>query len=176
MGSSNCCTSRDPPSPDGDPPRPAVTLSEASHTTVKDMIPSWSTVSRISKPEDAAEFQAIFENIVDDQHFGDLELERIKNKHSSNTLHIIAHRLKKRLSRDSGISKRQLRASIRGSEEEVERRAELRRIRQKRIQEELSSEAVYDDDAESLSTIAQSSGQTASLALRGAFPPMSLHL
>jgi hypothetical protein len=39
------------------------------------------------------------------------------------------------------------------SEEEIERRAELRRIRHKRIQEELSQEGAYDEDAKSLSEV-----------------------
>lgn len=83
-------------------------------------------------------------------------------KKASSTLSTVKNRLKKHLSKDSGIttSKRHSRASVGTSEAEIERRAELRRIRHKRIQEELSNEGIYDDDAKSLSTLdaATSSG------------------
>lgn len=48
------------------------------------------------------------------------------------------------------MNKRRSRSSVGHSEEEVERRAELRRIRQKRIEEELTYESEQDNDAESL--------------------------
>jgi hypothetical protein len=102
--------------------------------------------------EDAAAIQAIFE-----EEKSGTETERVKtvSKKTSSILDAVRSRLKKHLSQDSGItnSKRHSRASVGTSEEEVERRAELRRIRQKRIQEELSQEGVYDDDAKSISTV-----------------------
>jgi len=82
------------------------------------------------------------------------EPDCVKLKKSASTLKSVKSRLKKHLSRDSGVSKRLSRCSVGTSEEEIERRAELRRIRHKRIREELSNEGIYDDDAHSISTIA----------------------
>ena len=65
----------------------------------------------------------------------------------------IQDRLRKHISRESGPSKRLSRASVGQSEEEIERRAELRRIQKKRILEELSADDGYDDDAKLLSTL-----------------------
>lgn len=80
-------------------------------------------------------------------------LTGIKSKKSSSTLKNVTKRLKKRLSRDSVLSKRYSRSSVGTSEEEIERRAELRRIRERRIREELSNDEVYDDDAKSVSSM-----------------------
>jgi len=66
----------------------------------------------------------------------------------------IQDRLRKHISRESGVSnKRHSRGSVGTSEEDIERRAELRRIQKKRILDELSAEGEYDDDAKSLSTV-----------------------
>ncbi len=106
-----------------------------------------------------ARFRAMFEGgeIVDSEDDdgsgggGAVEMEEIKAKKSIISLKAVADKLKKRLSRESGGStKRHSRSSVGTTEEEAERRAELRRWRQKRIQEELSSEEVYDEDAKSL--------------------------
>ena len=78
----------------------------------------------------------------------------IKSKKSSSTLKSVTQRLRKHLSKDSALSKRLSRSSVGTSEEEVERRAELRRIRERRIREELSNEGVYDDDAKSVPSMA----------------------
>jgi hypothetical protein len=77
----------------------------------------------------------------------------IKSKKSSSTLKSVTKRLKKHLSRDSALSKRHSRSSVGTSDEEIERRAELRRIRERRIRDELSNEKVYDNDAKSVSSI-----------------------
>jgi hypothetical protein len=171
--SSGCCLSRDPPSPDGLAPRPAISAASSTRRPSKDHIPSWTTI-------DAAQLQAIFEEdavvplaedspevkskakgklvsiLEGDKSETDTELksEEIKAKKSSSTLKAVTQRLKKRLSRDSALSKRHSRSSVGTSEEEIERRAELRRIRERRIQEELSNERIYDDDAKSVSFMA----------------------
>ena len=155
MSSLACCTSRHPPSPEGVAPRPALASPPAFKLNAKSQgfFPaSWSSESRLSKPEDAAAIEAIFEedkSSLRDRH------NKIVSKKTSSTLTAAKSRLKKHLSKDSGFTapKRHSRVSVGTSEEEVERRAELRRIRQKRIQEELSQEGIYDDDAKSLSTI-----------------------
>ena len=76
-----------------------------------------------------------------------------KAKKSSGSLVSVKGRLRKHLSRELKIPRRRSRSSVGTSEEGIERRAELRRIRQKRIQDELSSEFGYDSDAKSLQTI-----------------------
>jgi len=153
MGFTVCCTNRAPPSPDGFAPRPAIGHSLTKVDSPPTFVASISTiVSRLSNPSDAADLQAIFE---DEKSSIDGGLVRTKPRRSANAVHAVADRLKKRLSRDLSIAnstKRHLRSSVGSSEEEVERRAELRRIRQKRIEDELSCE-IYDDDAKSLSTI-----------------------
>lgn len=151
MGTVNCCTSRRPPSPDGAAPRP-VLMSEIplQGEVAPTYLDSSNTSSRLSRPEDVAELQAIFES---DKSSFESKCERIKRSESSNTLKSVTTKLRKHLSRDSGVSKRYSRASVGTSEEEIERRAELRRIRHKRIQEELSCEGIYDEDAQSLRSV-----------------------
>ena len=161
MWLANCCTSRGTPSPDGQAPRPVPETHEPRQgKTPQTCLPSLSATSRLSKPEDIADLQAIFES---DKSSTESEHRCVKNKESSNTLKAIRKRLGIHLSIDSGVSKRLSRSSVGTSEEEIERRAELRRIRQKRIQEELSSEGIYDEDAKSLPS-AIVAGSSSSLA------------
>jgi len=91
-----------------------------------------------------------------DKSDSDIEMRfvEIKGKKSSSTLKSVTKRLKKHLSRDSLASKRLSRSSVGTSDEEIERRAELRRIRERRIRDELSNEGLYDDDAKSVSSLA----------------------
>jgi hypothetical protein len=151
MASLSCCTSRQPPSPDGPPPRPAESPSKILKLVPKDYLPekTWSSISRLSNLEDATEIQGTFEDKSDTDDEG----YNVTAKKSSRTLNAVKSKLRQHLSRDSATSKRQSR-SVGTSEEEVERRKELKRLNHKRIQEELSNEGMYDDDAESLSTIA----------------------
>jgi uncharacterized protein YdaT len=109
---------------------------------------TWCSISRLSKPEEIAELQEIFEDKSDT----DDEDHNMTVKKSSSTLNAVKTKLRHHLSRDSATSKRQSR-SVGTSEEEVERRKELKRLNHRRIQEELSNEGIYDEDAESLSTI-----------------------
>ena len=153
MSSADCCLTRKPPSPDGLAPRCVPSASSNSPSRLRKSLlkdfPSLSAASRLSKPEDIAELQALFEDgkdsIADSQG-------RVKARKSSSTLNAVKKRVKKHFSFDSGVSKRHSRTSIGTSEEEVERRAELRRIREQRIRDELSND-IYDSDAKSLSTI-----------------------
>jgi hypothetical protein len=168
--SSSCCIGRDPPSPDGLAPRPADSLASSGRRVSKEHIPSWTTA-------DAAQIRAIFEEdtitplpeegpqvkphkgkgklvaiLEGDRSDSDAETKfvEIKSKKSSSTLKSVTKRLKKHLSRDSALSKRHSRSSVGTSDEEIERRAELRRIRERRIREELSNGGVYDNDAKSV--------------------------
>ena len=178
--SSNCCIGGAPPSPESIPNRPSTSLNvRPSKKLTKDPLPAWTT-------KNEAELQAILEEnfqsdmievepvlltmskamsshnrkaisqgaFLDDS---DEELDVVITKKSSGTLHAVTERLKSHLYAESRPGKRDSRASIGTSEEEVERRAELRRIRQRRIQEELSNESIYDDDAKSLDSVTASS-------------------
>ncbi|KAK1836107.1 hypothetical protein QBC39DRAFT_108410 [Podospora conica] len=58
---------------------------------------------------------------------------------ASSTLQLVRTHLRRHISQDS-LSKRKSRSAVGSSQEEIERRAELKRLRHKRIQEELSSE------------------------------------
>ena len=151
MGSKLCCTSRAPPSPDGLAPRTARRLSPAKKNLNRGFATSLSPASSfLSNLNDAADLRAIFED--DKSSIGDSTLWT-NPKRSRNTIRDVTDRLKKRLSRDMSITdpiKRRSGCSAGGSEEEIERRAELRRFRQKRIEDELSND-IYDDDAKSLS-------------------------
>jgi hypothetical protein len=169
--SSNCCTNRNPPSPEGEPPRPAIAPSKLHQPRVKDVVSSGST----GAAEVAAELRPIFEegeidNNIDSMKHGssskaidiirdenpdaDDEWEQIKPRKSNATLNAVKQKLKKHLSREMSLVKRQSISSVGTTEEEIERRAELRRIRHKRIKEELSNEASYDEDAKSILSIA----------------------
>jgi hypothetical protein len=171
--SSSCCIGRHPPSPDGLAPRPASSSVSSGKRVSKEHIPSLTR-------SDVAQLRAIFEEdtipplpeegpqvkphkgngkltsiLEGDKSDSDIEMRvvDVKSKKSSNTLKSVAKRLKKHISKDSELSKRHSRSSVGTSEEEIERRAELRRIRERRIREELSNEGVYDPDAKSVSSI-----------------------
>lgn len=162
---SSCCTSR-APSPDAVPPRPVVSAIKISKRISKDHVPSWVSVdttelraifeeAELTDPcdikhishKDSAKFRELLEV---DKFVTDSESEQVTTKKSSSTLKAVTQKLKKHLSKDGSLSKRHSRNSIGTSEEEIERRAELRRIRERRIREELSNEGVYDDDAKSV--------------------------
>ncbi|KAL5324270.1 hypothetical protein ACEPPN_008815 [Leptodophora sp. 'Broadleaf-Isolate-01'] len=165
---SSCCTSRAPPSPDAVPPRPVVPEVKTNRRISKDHVPSWISVdtrelraifeeaeptdpcrAKHISHKDSAKFRELLEG---DKFVTDSESEKITTKKSSSTLKAVTQKLKKHLSKDEGLSKRHSRNSIGTSEEEIERRAELRRIRERRIREELSNEGVYDDDAKSMTS------------------------
>ena len=111
---------------------------------------SSSTSSHLSRPEELAELQAIFES---ENLSLEPECELMKRGESNNTLKNGTTKLRKPLSRDAVVSKRISRASVGTSDEEIERRAELRRLRHQRIQEELSHEEIYDEDARSFHSV-----------------------
>lgn len=166
----NCCTSRHPPSPDGFPPRPTVSEAAIVPQVPRDPVISWTAAEH-------AELRAIFEEddkdveaeimqvkdnstrrlkailLGDETHSGSHSAKLNIRKSNTNTLIAVTQKLKKHLSLESaGPSKRHSRSSVGTSEEEIERRAELRRIRTKRIKEELSNEGLYDDDAKSMAS------------------------
>lgn len=113
----------------------------------------------MSQPEDAAQLRAIFEDNLCEEGYDRGKMKSMKAKMSFNTLNAVANamttKLRKHFSRDLALSKRLSRSSVGNSEEDIERRKELRRLRDKRIQEELSMDN-FDDDAASLSTVVSS--------------------
>jgi hypothetical protein len=137
-----CCLSREAPSPDSVPSRPVYTSEAIPLPPILDKpaVLSWSTFSRFSKPEDAAELEAIFNT------------DRVENNESSlmHTITAVKSKLRKHLSRESALSKRRSRSTVGQSEEEIARRKELKQLRQKRIEDELGDEGVYDEDAKSI--------------------------
>jgi hypothetical protein len=114
---------------------------------------SWSTASWLSKPEDVAELRVLFEG--DKSDVDDEESRVIAVKRSTSTLDAVKSKFQKHLSRESVMSKHRPRSTVGNSDEEIQRRKELRLIRDRRIKEELSTKGAYDDgDAKSLSTVA----------------------
>lgn len=84
---------------------------------------------------------------------------KIHHKESSSRLHDVTTKLRKRLSRDSAVSRRSSKRKLRSttSEEDMERRRELKRALHKRLQDEILedrrvSEGGYDPDAETIAT------------------------
>ncbi|THV47788.1 hypothetical protein BGAL_0289g00160 [Botrytis galanthina] len=182
MGSSTCCTSRQPPSPDAVSPRPVRSPSLTPVNTLRNsprktsnfrngelqtQVTAWSSATKM---ENTTEIKAVSEGecspdsdkeneivVVDegdsDDDDEDERRQEVKPMLSSNTLKSVKSRLIKTFSREPGIAKADKRKSIGTSQEEVERRKELRRIRQKRIEEELSYDNGYDEDAQSTSTV-----------------------
>jgi hypothetical protein len=158
MSSATCCMSRKPSSPhslatrpvQAKPPQGSSLASIRCHEPDSPYFASSSTVSVLSRAEDVAELQAIFE---EDKSSFVGEKARPRAKRSSSSLISLKDRLRKHLSRELRVHKRHSRSSVGTSEEEVERRVELRRIQHKRIQEELVNDVVYDSDAKSLPTI-----------------------
>jgi len=172
----NCCTGRDPPSPDGLSPRPATSplkyLRKSPAKIPRSALPSVSQARDSESQHSSSVYSKEESPVLDiaDRNDANIKVETLvgstgyprknldnvimeKKSLSSINLRAVKQKLKQRLSRDSTLNKRLSRSSIGTSEEEVERRAELRRIRQKRIEEELSDEAIYDEDAKSLSSI-----------------------
>ena len=84
---------------------------------------------------------------------------RIHHNESSGRLYDVTAKLRKRLSRDSGVSRRSSKRKLRStlSEEDIERRRELKRALHQRLRDELledkrASEGGYDPDAEPIAT------------------------
>ncbi|TGO57427.1 hypothetical protein BOTNAR_0201g00130 [Botryotinia narcissicola] len=182
MGSSTCCTSRQPPSPDAVSPRPVRSPSltpvntlrksprKTSNFRIGELQTQFTAWSSATKMEDTTDIKAVSEGecfhdsdkeneivvVGEADSDDDSENERrqgVKPMLSSNTLKSVKSRLIKTFSREPGIVKADKRKSIGTSQEEVERRKELRRIRQKRIEEELSYDDGYDEDARSTNTV-----------------------
>ncbi|RDL37763.1 uncharacterized protein BP5553_05196 [Venustampulla echinocandica] len=165
-GSSHCCTNGDPPSPDGGPPRPTVS-SKVTQRANRDNLSSCST----------GKAEAVVLCSISEADKADTDDEGINNavkvRRRSTTLSSVTQKLRKHLSLDSALLKRRSKSSVGTTDEEADRRAELKRIRNRRIQEELSNEQIYDDDARSLSPISgggRSLGKSTQSSMRAQAP------
>lgn len=161
MATTFCCNNKSPPSPDGLAPRPSYQLLPLHPDPPpikkfpREPIASWGTYnSRSSAAEDLRELRAIFEDLSDNEGMrnGDGAKDK-KGPPESHVLKSVKSKIRKRFSKESGLSKRRSKSSVGTSEEEIERRAELRRLQKQRIQEELSNDRVYDEDAMSIRTV-----------------------
>lgn len=174
-----CCTAREPPSPDGLSPRPAISpikltriprhrpqqypsnhgskelfesLSSLGLAEIHSAIPPVDLLDTAGKGLPLVH-QDLPANSDDDQDDVLISVDKIKpvrSQISLNGLNLqnVKRNLKKHLSRNSLLLKRRSRSTVGQSEEEIERRAELKRIRHKRIEEELSH-GFYETDVES---------------------------
>lgn len=78
------------------------------------------------------------ELVIEDSDSED-DLDPYTQNKSTSTLQLVKTKIRRHLSQDS-LSRRKARSAVGSSQEEVERRAELKRLMHKRIQEELRSE------------------------------------
>ncbi|KAI6381457.1 hypothetical protein MCOR25_001153 [Pyricularia grisea] len=96
----------------------------------------------------------INELVIDDSDSGP-DSPQPRRSRASSTLHFVKSHLRKHMSQDS--LQRQSRTTIGSSTEELARRAELRRLMRKRIQEELQTEDSRDMESDVPSTVLRSS-------------------
>ncbi|TLS25412.1 hypothetical protein PpBr36_07222 [Pyricularia pennisetigena] len=96
------------------------------------------------------ELAEICELVIDDSDSGP-DSPQPRRSRASSTLHFVKTHLRKHISQDS--LQRQSRTTVGSSTEELARRAELRRLMRKRIQEELQTEDSRDMDSDVPSTV-----------------------
>ncbi|KAI1005049.1 hypothetical protein K3495_g3169 [Podosphaera aphanis] len=166
MKSYNCCiSSGNPPSPNTLAPRMVTSLRIfRDHSSKGKKIELWSATNVIegSEATKASVLSRIFrrikpkrknpleilleENAKSDK---DNDIKQVEHKFSS-TLRAVAGRIKEHIRIESTLGSRESLQSIGTSNEDIERRAELRRLRKQRIRDELSRESQYDIDAKSI--------------------------
>ena len=165
MAPIRCCGFGGSPSPEPEPLRLVESSqgrgrfalsSTASSAESSDVRPIQEIFASASKNEGGYEAQRASGHDLRSRR----ELETpIHRKESSRRLHEAANKVRKRMSRDSSISRRSSkhRLSASKSNEEVERRSELKRALHQRVQSDLIedftiSEASYDEDAVPIKT------------------------
>ena len=104
-------------------------------STVNNPSSSQPSVPGVIVPVDPAELSQL---LVEDSDSDD-ELESRPHHKSGNTLKLVRTHIRRHLSQDS-FDRRKSRSAVGSSQEEIERRAELKRLMHKRIQDELRSE------------------------------------
>ncbi|PHH63278.1 hypothetical protein CDD81_6135 [Ophiocordyceps australis] len=123
-------------------------LSQASRSSAHGARPPDGTCGSLLTPRVSPQDGAIeLCQLVDDgMDFDEQDNDSLSAKPSAGTLDVVRIKLAKHLPQDTE-TKRQSRTAVGHSEEELARRAELRRIRQKRIQDELSKEGPNDNNS-----------------------------
>lgn len=172
MPSLLCCRaprSSSPPLPN----RRHVDTSNEKHRELRYHVPTHSVSTASSKSaEDLQAIHQIFASSTQDENgqgvlapqgqIHGLDTKpgmNIHHKESSGRLQDVTTKLRKRLSRDSAVSRRSSKRKMRSttSEEDMERRRELKRALHKRLQDEILedrrvSQGGYDPDAETIAT------------------------
>ncbi|KAL2041215.1 hypothetical protein N7G274_006160 [Stereocaulon virgatum] len=166
MAPLHCCGFRRSLSPEPEP----VRLVEASQTT-RGRFPLSSHASS-TELTDVRPIREIFASASKDECFNKTPAEiayglrsrrgresGIEHSESSRHLHKVASQVRKRMSRDSGISRRSSKKTLRSSlsTEDIERRNELKRARQQRVEDDIledltASDNSYDEDAVPIKT------------------------
>ena len=150
-----------------------VDISNEKQRELRNRVPSYSiSIASTKSVEDLQAIHQIFASSSQDAsgqgalasqaHTHGLDTNpdvKIHHKESSGRLQDVTTKLRKRLSRDSAISRRSSKRKVRStaSEEDMERRRELKRALHKRLQDEILedrrvSEGGYDPDAEIIAT------------------------
>ena len=165
MAPIRCCGFGGSPSPEPEPLRPVYSSqgrgrfalsSTASSAASSDVRPIQEIFASVSKDEGGYEAHTASGHDVPSRR----ELETpMHRKDSSRRLHEVASKVRKRLSRDSSISRRSSkhRLSASKSNEDIERRSELKRALHRRVQSDLiedltTSDRSYDEDAVPIKT------------------------
>ena len=161
MAPLNCCSFRRAVSPE---PQPAI-LIDTSHTGGRFALSSH-TPSRVGSHENVSNVQPIqgmfalapkskaahdiFNASGNDIASANETDPSVRRRDSNRRLHDVASKVRKRMSRDSGISNRSSRTSL--SDDNYRRREELKRALHQRVQENIDegsniSDGSYDEDA-----------------------------
>ena len=165
MSAINCCSYQRSPSPDLPNSRVIQPLpqSETSPVRTLDPIPFITPASTMGSAQ-SREIRELFASSQDTntpQHTTrkkrtkrELPLATVRHKGSGGRLPNLAERLKRKMSRESGLSRKSSRMRLRRSpsDEEIRRRQELKQALHRRLQEDLlrdrsASNGGYDEDA-----------------------------
>ncbi|CAD6571495.1 MAG: hypothetical protein ASARMPREDX12_004553 [Alectoria sarmentosa] len=170
MGPFNCCSFRRAVSPESQPSvlidtsqtggrfaLSSYTPSRAgSHKNVSNAQPIHEIFASATKDDVAHEIPTALGNHTASTHETESGIHR---KGSNRRLHDVASKVRKRISRDSGMSKRSSKQRLRSSlsEDEPQRREELKRALHQRVQEDIDegtniSDGSYDEDAVPIKT------------------------
>lgn len=158
----SCCNFRRAISPDPQPAMLADISQRARRFTLSSHSPSPAASSVDTKPLQeifalAPKAEDIRETSTTSGHDVHTSLEKssgVYRRDSSHRLHKVASKVRRRISRDSGMSKRSSTRNLRSStsEEDTNRREELKRALHRRVQDEILedgrvSDGSYDEDA-----------------------------
>ena len=165
MAPLNCCSFRRAVSPE---PQPAVLVDTSrtggrfalsshtpsrvgSHENVSKANPTHGIHTSATENDAAHEISTASENDIASAHETEFSVPRGGSNHR---LHKVASRVRKKILRDSGMSKRSSRTRLRSSlsEDEYQRREELKRALHQRVQEDIEegsniNDGSYDEDA-----------------------------